>query len=188
MGRIIHRLIDDKLHLILAEIVTFVIRRACRLVGARCARSVCLRIHVAGDDIYLLAIDSEGITSKISVIKGVSPFAIAAGDGSKLAPYVVYTKEQLSQISMIPNKFYRLGADITLNGEWTPLPDFTGTLDGNGHAIRGMKVSSKSHAGLFSSVSGTVKNLTVYGDITATKNVGIIAGENDATIENCTVC
>lgn len=138
-------------------------------------------------DIYLLAIDSEGITSKISVIKGVSPFAIAAGDGSKTAPYVVYTEEQLSQISLIPDKFYRLGADIALEGDWSPLPDFTGTLDGNGHAIRGMKVSSKSHAGLFSTVSGTVKNLTVYGDMTATKNVGIIAGENDGTIENCTV-
>jgi len=137
-------------------------------------------------DIYLLAVDAEGVTSKISVIKNVSPFAIASGDGSKAAPYIVYTKEQLTQVSMIPYKFYRLGSDITLTGDWAPLPEFTGTFDGNGHTIHGLKVSAKSHAGLFSIVSGTVKNLTVYGDITATKNAGIIAGENDGIIEGCT--
>lgn len=138
-------------------------------------------------DIFLLAVDSDGVSGKISVIKGARPFAIASGDGSRSTPYILYTKEQLSQISLMPNKFYRLGSDITLDGEWTPISDFTGTLDGNGYTIRGLTVSGKNHAGLFSHVSGTVKNLTVYGDMTAAKNVGIIAGTNDGNIENCTV-
>lgn len=137
-------------------------------------------------DIYLLAVSPEGITSKIAVIKSVKPFSIATGDGSQYAPYIIYTKEQLAQISLIPDKYYRLGSDIVLDGRWEPISHFTGILDGNGNTVSGLSVSGKSHAGLFSLVSGTVKNLTVYGDITAVQNAGVIAGENEGIIENCT--
>jgi len=138
-------------------------------------------------DLYLLAVDSEGVTSKISVIKSITPFSVASGDGSRTAPYIIYTEDQLAQISVLPNKHYKLGADITLTKEWTPLSTFTGVLDGNGHAIYGLSVSGKNNAGLFALSEGTVRNLTVYGDVSAVKNVGIIAGENEGTIENCVV-
>ena len=136
-------------------------------------------------DLYLLAVDSDGVTSKISVIKGITPFLIASGDGTKTAPYIIYTEDQLAQISMLPDKYYKLGSDIVLTKEWTPLSNFTGVLDGNGHAIYGLSVSGKNNAGLFALSEGTIRNLTVYGDVTAVKNAGIIAGENDGVIENC---
>ena len=136
-------------------------------------------------DLYLLAVGETGVTSKIAVIKGITPFAIAAGDGSDTAPYIIYTEEQLSQISLIPDKFYKLGSDVVLTKEWTPLSEFSGTFDGNGHAIHNLRASAKNNAGLFSFSEGTIRNLSVYGDVTATKNAGLIAGENDGIIENC---
>jgi len=136
-------------------------------------------------DIYLLAVDENGTQSRISVIKGASSFTISSGDGSKLEPFMIYTKEQLAQISLIKGKHYRLGCDITLDETWTPIPDFTGSLDGNGYTVKNLNVYNKNHAGLFEKVTGTVKNLTVYGDVSAGKVAGIIAGENDGTIENC---
>ncbi len=136
-------------------------------------------------DLYLLAVDNSGVTSKITVIKGIEPFAIASGDGSETAPYIIYTEEQLAQISLIPNRFYKLGSDITFTKEWTPISYFSGTLDGNGYAIRNLQVDGKNNAGLFALLEGTVRNLTVYGNISAAKNAGIIAGENDGVIENC---
>lgn len=138
-------------------------------------------------DIYLMAVDNDGAASSVSVIKGASAFAILSGDGSKNSPYVINTQEQLSQISLIPEKFYRLGCDISLDKNWTPITDFTGTLDGNGYKISGLTLTDKNHSGLMASMSGTVKNLTVYGDISAGKVAGIIAGENGGNIENCVV-
>ncbi|MBQ7985984.1 MAG: S-layer homology domain-containing protein [Clostridia bacterium] len=136
-------------------------------------------------DIYLLAIDNDGISSRISVINGARAFAIDSGDGSKSSPFMINTQEQLAQISLISDKFYRLGQDILLDKNWVPVSNFTGVLDGNGYTISGLHLSDKNHAGLISNMTGTVRNLTVYGDIQAGKVAGIIAGENSGTIENC---
>lgn len=148
--------------------------------------SASIRANTGKDyDIYLLAVDENGTASKLSMIRGANAFTISSGDGSKSEPFMVYTKEQLAQISQIKGKFYQLGCDITLDENWTPISDFTGVLDGNGYTIRGLCVSGRDHAGLIANVTGTVKNLTVYGDISAGKIAGIIAGENNGSIENC---
>ena len=87
-----------------------------------------------------------------------------------------------------------LAADIDLTGkEWTPIPGYTGTFDGDGKTITGLTInkSTESNVGLFASIieGGTVKNLTLdnVNIITASSNVGAIAGENSGTIENCSV-
>ncbi|MBR5809043.1 MAG: S-layer homology domain-containing protein [Clostridia bacterium] len=136
-------------------------------------------------DIYLRSIDKDGVESRVYVVKGAHAFAISSGDGSKSAPFIVNTQEQLAQISQIRGKYYRLGSDISLDENWAPIPDFTGTLDGNGFKISGLRLSGKDHAGLFAKLSGTIRNLTVYGDISAGKIAGIIAGENLGIIESC---
>lgn len=86
--------------------------------------------------------------------------------------------------------------------------EFTGVFDGMGHTIIGLYIDHTnnyasgadpydfySNVGLFSKNLGTIKNLNVYtreydgesveygvfGDV----NVGIIAGTNEGTIENC---
>ncbi len=86
-----------------------------------------------------------------------------------------------------------LAADIDLTGtEWTPIPGFAGTFDGNGKTITGLTINqpSTNNVGLFASIEnvGTVKNLKLDKvNVTANSNVGAIAGENRGTIENCSV-
>ena len=77
--------------------------------------------------------------------------------------------------------------------EWTPVPNFAGTFDGNNKTITGLTINqtATSNVGLFTSISeeGTVKNLTLDKvNITITGSyAGTVAGENNGTIENCSV-
>ncbi len=86
-----------------------------------------------------------------------------------------------------------LAADIDLTGtEWTPIPNFAGTFDGNGKTITGLTInqSATDNLGLFASIDdvGTVKNLKLDKvNVTAKSNAGAIAGVNRGTIENCSV-
>ena len=86
-----------------------------------------------------------------------------------------------------------LAADIDLTGtEWTPIPNFAGTFDGNGKTITGLTInqSATDNVGLFASIDdvGTVKNLKLDKvNVTAKSNAGAIAGVNRGTIENCSV-
>ena len=86
-----------------------------------------------------------------------------------------------------------LAADIDLTGQdWTPIPGYAGTFDGDGNTITGLTInqSTGSNVGLFASIEsgGTVKDLKLDDvNITAGSNVGAIAGENRGTIENCSV-
>lgn len=91
-----------------------------------------------------------------------------------------------------------LAADKTLdNGtfeEWTPIAEYSGIFDGQGHTISGLYINqenaSSANMGLFGINYGTVRNLGVidsYINIgTNSENVGGIAGYNwNGTIEYC---
>lgn len=88
-----------------------------------------------------------------------------------------------------------LKADIDLgDNEWTPIgksnyDEYSGSFDGNGHTVSGLKVSNSAYAGFFGYVTGKVSNLTVTGELTytsySTSYAGGIAGYNKGTIENC---
>ncbi len=93
-----------------------------------------------------------------------------------------------------------LTADITISAaDWTPIgtvsDPFTGTLDGAGHTItyqidKNTPTAAKAEVGLFGSLAGEVKNLTVAGSLTvsiSTGYVGTIAAtlQEGGTIYNC---
>lgn len=92
------------------------------------------------------------------------------------------------------------GGEYDFGGGWTPIEEFSGTLDGNGYRVIGMHIFgdfvSQAEIGLFGEFTGTVKNLGMIGceiDITTTENayVGTIAGRvdryygGDGGFENC---
>ena len=121
-----------------------------------------------------------------------------ADDGT----YIVYTAEGLlawaTEAQSNPSLNCTLADDITMpeaaegDSNWTPIPKFAGTFDGNGKTITGLTInqSATDNVGLFASikVEGTVKNLKLDKvNVTANSNVGAIAGENRGTIENCSV-
>lgn len=83
--------------------------------------------------------------------------------------------------------------DIDLSGsEFSPIPVFCGTFDGNGCEISGFAVDgSVSENGFFTLLTqdAVVKDLTIEGEITADDDaeiIGGIAGTNNGKILNCT--
>ncbi len=93
---------------------------------------------------------------------------------------------------------YKLSADIDLAGisNFPPIgsyPDspFTGMLDGDGHTIRNLTISSASHAALFAYLDGEVRNIKFEGaSISATSGdaAAVIAAEMEGgCISRCSV-
>ena len=90
-----------------------------------------------------------------------------------------------------------LAGNITLTDEWTPIGDkdkntygYTGTFDGGGYTITGLKVSSGKYIGLFALVNsgGVVKNLHLAGvTLSGSWYAGGVAGWSEGTILGCTV-
>lgn len=141
-------------------------------------------------DIYLRAVAKTGETSRLSVLKAITPFAFTKGQGTENNPYIIYTEKQLDQIRQRPDLSYKLENDIKITEPWESIDGFTGVLDGNGHSVSGIEISGEGeNKGLFSEIyGGTVKNLTVSADISGKRNIGIIAGYiKDGVIENCVV-
>lgn len=92
------------------------------------------------------------------------------GDGSAESPYVISTVGDMQQIKYGLDAHYVLGNDIDMSAggfSWTPIDDFKGNLDGQGHSLKNMKINSSSYnLGLFGNVydeSGTgnvnIKNI-----------------------------
>ena len=85
--------------------------------------------------------------------------------------------------------------DLDLKGwDWTPIgtkdAPFNGTFEGCGKTVNSLSAGSeevKDNAGFFGVIGdkGTVRDLTVTGDVTGKENVGILAGINNGTIANC---
>jgi len=141
----------------------------------------------------------------------VSPSGQMQGGGTAEAPFLIYTEAELRTVcsTYMTQSHYRLMADITLtggndsnpdNGNWMPLggtDGFTGTFDGNGHTITGLRINVRENfpaymsAGMFGAIGGggRVENLGLIDvSITAaTQGIGGIAGVNYGTIQNCYV-
>ena len=88
----------------------------------------------------------------------------------------------------------KLGNDIQMTCEWEPVGfsethPFAGQFDGQGYGIYNISISddSSDNTGVFGYLTGTVKNLTVTGQITGRNNTGGICGTaaEEASIINC---
>ena len=141
----------------------------------------------------------------------------AGGDGSETAPFLIRTEAQLRAFAATTadgetyaGQYVALDADITLNGDWTPIHSFAGTFDGRGHTVSGMTIGSQSAPvdasdsplGFFDILANDaqVRNLhltgvSIYGSAEGQWTrpfVGGIAGGSlsigtDVRIDNCSV-
>jgi hypothetical protein len=117
-----------------------------------------------------------------SALTGIS------GTGTIGDPYQITSCDQLGEINNDLNAYYELVNDIDCSqvaaGSLTfPIgagSSFSGSFDGKWHAITGLSIDmpSANPVGLFAELSGSaaVQKLSVYGDITGSANVGILAG------------
>lgn len=129
--------------------------------------------------------------------------SFASGNGTALTPYIIKTEQQLKNIAKDENTLkasYRLDADITLTGEWTPIGSsnveeiglfvqdstaydkkfFSGSLDGNNKTISGLTInkSGENYVGMFRATkAATFKNIKFSGaKVDGLNNVGVLVG------------
>ncbi len=119
--------------------------------------------------------------------------------------FTIYTAGQLAALAQLVNngnkfinKTFILANDIDLNNmEWTPIGKdktnyFQGNLNGNGHTIYNLKISSGENAGLFGYIQSgsahykpTIENLTICNvDISGVTNGGAFEGTGNNTANN----
>ena len=153
-------------------------------------------------DVRNLGLTNVTFTASVETTWGSTP---VIGEGYEIdgeGNFTVTTAEGLqawaTAVQSNPSLNCTLADNITLpevtdgDSNWMPIPNFTGTFDGNNKTITGLTInqSATDNVGLFASIAegGTVKNLKLDDvDITAGSNVGAIVGENKGTIENCSV-
>ncbi|MGN0281078.1 MAG: hypothetical protein ACI4B3_02110, partial [Prevotella sp.] len=148
--------------------------------------------------------DSQDCLIPLSLATEVSHFE---GEGTAEKPYLIRTEAELlylpkyisseeGKANNAQAKYYRLDADLHMDSQelLTEISEvFTGTFDGNGHYISGLRLNGR---GMFTSMNGTIKNLTLtyfrgtdsnvcaplayqlYGDITDCS----VFGDMNATI------
>ena len=123
-----------------------------------------------------------------------------AGEGTATSPYIISSEAELKSLMTTVNggndlkdKYFRLGADIYMTGfmdysiGFYKDKPFKGHLDGNGHAIIGLRNQ------LFGYMCGTVKNLAIIDCYIKSQGwTGAIAGSvgdenNKAEVSNCYV-
>ena len=116
------------------------------------------------------------------------------GSGTAANPYKISTKKGLDAVRLDTEASYKLTTSLiytdadyafggVASGGWNPIPSFSGTFDGGGYTITGLRGNK---GGLFATNSGTVSDLLVTehrlfcGDET-----GPIANRNTGTITRC---
>lgn len=144
-------------------------------------------------DVSLILTDGSKLTASRLLDSGYT----VDTDGN----YTVTTAEGLKNIASLVNGGetdidITLDTDLTLTGEWTPIGTYdnpyTGTFDGKDKTITGLTVNQEgtNYAGLFGRIGsgGTVKDVTLTkARVTGGSYVGGVAGQNEGTVENCSV-
>lgn len=126
------------------------------------------------------------------------------GKGTTAEPYLINNLADLKYLQQVASttktgQIYKMNNDIVINGAWTPIEQFHGIFDGDGHSILGnIEVSTNTNnsgIGLFGNMgyNATIKNLTNKANIFAQTDqinvsVGGIVGKintNNVQIKNC---
>ena len=106
-------------------------------------------------------------------------------------PAAKNVKAKLTQDIIVNNKVLNDDGSLTSTNltDWTPITDFAGTLDGDGHTISGLYCNTpgSNYVGLFGSIKGgTVTHLGVEDSYFAGSTyVGSVCGYNNGTISGC---
>lgn len=134
------------------------------------------------------------ITALAGDVKTSKEITVSPGDLyiDKAGVWHLYTKagwdkwnEEVRKNTLISMSLY---TDIELADEWTPINNFKGSINGNGHIIKGLSISNGGKNTGFVSINdgGAIDNLIFDGAaIKGTVNVGTIVGTNNGRILNC---
>lgn len=126
----------------------------------------------------------EELITEISTIEELETFANIVNGGNSYSGKTVSLKNDID----LSGKYNSEGSS------WTPIgfPDngttrqFAGTFEGNGNTISGLYINGNGKTlGLFGTVTGTISNLNVDGEITGSSVIGGIAAWCSGKIADC---
>jgi len=149
-------------------------------------------VALAGGTVMWLA--AMVLAPKLALAATPGPFG--GGNGTVSTPYAIATAAQLeywdSHQSAFVNADFVLTHDINLGDyAWTPISQFNGTFDGQGHRISHLQVdSSEEPAGFIANLSGVVERASfsavkIYGSTFVGGVAGIVGPSG--VIEGCIV-
>lgn len=165
--------------------------------------------------LVLIATDGTTVDGATLNVQGNLPTfsAVSLTNGTKDAPFVIYTKEQfISIVSTVNNLlakyvsnnafdgvYFELGADVDLDGATidpigTEKNHFKGVFNGNGYSLSNVKINgvNDGYTGLFAYNDGTIQNVRINNiSVEVAKHgsvgIGLVAGYNAGTIKNVSV-
>jgi len=114
---------------------------------------------------------------KIGALILVAVMLLAAFPVSVFAVDPVIAIDNAAEFAaMDPEKSYKLTTNISVGSEWITIPEFSGTLDGNGYTI-----TLPTNAPLFDKLTGTVKNVVFNGTVALdTSDVSLTTIDGDS--------
>lgn len=114
----------------------------------------------------------------LAILSGGKAMAqFEGGNGTQDNPYLIATAEQFNKMGeeQYSSKYYKQIANLTFGGQDTAFKaiNFSGHYDGGGHCIT---ADRKQNTALFGQLSGSVKNVTLFGiNVQTTQSSGILA-------------
>ena len=114
----------------------------------------------------------------LAILSGGKAMAqFEGGNGTQNNPYLIATAEQFNKMgeNQDSSKYYKQIANLTFGGQDTAFKaiEFSGHYDGGGHWITADRTQNTA---LFGQLSGSVKNVTLFGiAVQTTQSSGILA-------------
>ncbi len=142
---------------------------------------------ISGDVVLALKKGNVALNKILKVYAKQEGSAFDGGDGSLANPYLISTEEGLVAMSTGTDKHYKIITDFNLTKSWSPITTFSGSLDGNGHKVGNLTITSATaNDGFFATLTGTVKNLQLLNvNCTTSAAFGTLAGRLvGGTIQN----
>lgn len=105
--------------------------------------------------------------------------------GTSTNPILVCNPSHLTQLQSYPSAHYKLASFVVAPGFNTIGSNFSGSLDGSGFGILGLKLFGASSISLFNEVSGIIKNISFLGSsVHGYGSIALIAQTLSGTIEH----
>jgi PGF-CTERM protein len=145
------------------------------------------------------------VAAGMGVVTGGSTLQEMEGSGTADDPYVITDAEELQAMEDDLDAHYELGNDIDASetADWNggdgfePIgtagpgvaTSFTGSLDGQGHTIRGLTIDrSSENEAVIGKSTGVVENVAFEAaEIDGVRHTAVVVGANEGTIRNVSV-
>lgn len=129
-----------------------------------------IKVHenaTEGDKIIVDFKYGDIVVDRVTFIVKPESSLFSGGYGTPKRPYLISTPQDVENIAANSDKHFLLVNDIDFKGEkFAGIPNFSGTLDGNGYSIYGFYSSygidiGMTHHGFIRQNTGTIRNLTI---------------------------